>query len=163
MNNKITPLIKGLITGGLMLTVSLVLIYTNPPVSSGAEYIGYILYAAGIAWTLIAYSTSESYIHKFGAIFGQGFRCFIIVTLIMVIFTGIYSYMHPEIAEEAAKLYKADLIKEGNKTPSEIETMVTTAKKQFVTGNIMLAIFGTLTMGAIFTAAGAGLLLLRRK
>jgi Protein of unknown function (DUF4199) len=163
MNNKITPLIKGIITGALMLAISLLLIYSKQPAGSGLEYVGYIIYAGGIAWTLIAYSRSETYTAKFGAIFGQGFRCFIIVTLIMVIFTGIYSYMHPEIAEEAAKLYKADLIKDGNKMPAEIETMVTNAKKQFVTGNIMLAIFGTLIMGTIFTAAGAGLLLIRRK
>lgn len=161
--NKITPLIKGLITGILMMSTSLLLIYTKQPANSGLDNIMYVLYAAGIAWTLLAYSRSQTYVPKFGTIFGQGFRCFIIITLIMVIFTGVYSYMHPEIAEEAAKHYKADLIKDGNKTPAEIETIVANAKKQFVTGNISLAIFGTLIMGTIFTAAGAGLLLLRRK
>ena len=161
--NKITPLIKGLITGVLMVLSSLLLIYTRQPANSGLDYIVYVLYAGGIAWTLIAYSHSEAYIPKFGAIFGQGFRCFIIITLIVVIFTGIYSYAHPEIAEEGAKHYREDLIKEGNKTPAEIETIVNSAKKQFVTGQISLAIFGTLIMGTVFTAAGAGILLLRRK
>jgi hypothetical protein len=161
--NRITPLIKGLITGVLMVLTSLVLIYTKQPPNTTLNYIGYILYASGIAWTLLAYSRSETYTPTFGAIFGQGFRCFIIVTLIVVIFTGIYSSMHPEIAEEAARHYREDLVKEGNKTPAEIDSMITAAKKQFVTGNISLAIFGTLIMGTIFTAAGAGLLLIRKK
>lgn len=161
--NKITPLFKGLITGVLMVSTSLFLIYTKQPANSGLDYIVYVLFAGGIAWTLLVYSRSETYIPKFGAIFSQGFRCFIVITLIWVIFNGVYSYMHPEIAEEAAKLYKQDLIKQGDKTPAEIETIVSNAKKQFVTGNISIAIFGTLIMGAIFTAAGAGLLLLRRK
>jgi hypothetical protein len=161
--NKITPLFKGLITGALMVATSLLLIYTKQPSDSNLQYIAYALYAGGIAWTLIDYSRSSAYTGKFGDIFGQGFRCFIIIVLIMVTFTAIYTAMHPEIAEEAAKLYKADLIKQGNKTPTEIETLVSNVQKQFLTGNIMLAIFGTLIMGAIFTAAGAGLLLMRRK
>jgi hypothetical protein len=161
--NKITPLIKGIITGTLMVSTSLLLVYTKQPANSGLDYIVYVLYAGGIVWTLLAYSRSENYIPKFGAIFGQGFRCFIIITLMVVIFTGIYASLHPEIAEEAAKQYKAELIKDGNKTPAEIESIVSNAKKQFVTGNISLAIFGTLIMGTIFTAAGAGLLLIRRK
>lgn len=161
--NKITPLVKGLITGIIMLATTLLLIYTNQPANSGLQYIVYVLYAGGIAWTLIEYSRSDSYTGKFGDIFGQGFRCFIIVTLIMVIFTAVFSLTHPEIAEEAAKHYRADLIKEKNKTPAEIETMVESAKKQFTTSNISLAIFGTLITGSLFTAVGAGLLLMRRK
>lgn len=161
--NKITPLIKGLITGTLMVGATLLLIYTNQPADSRLQYIVYLLYAGGIAWTLIDYSRSANYTVKFANIFGQGFRCFIIITIMTVIFTAIYSGMHPEIAEEAAMHYKADLIKEGNKTPAEIEEIVRNVKKGFITGNISLAIFGTLIMGTIFTASGAGLLLMRRK
>jgi hypothetical protein len=161
--NKFTPLIKGIITGALMVAATLIFIYTNLPPRSPVEYIIYILYAGGIVWTLLDYSRSAAYTGKFWDIFGQGFRCFIMVSLIMVILTGIYSSMHPEIAEEAAKMYKTDLLKEGNKTPAEIDLMVQTVKKQFVTVSIMQSIFGTLISGAIFTLAGSGLLLIRRK
>jgi Protein of unknown function (DUF4199) len=161
--NKFTPLIKGIITGVLMVAATLILIYTKLPTRSPLQYIVYVLYAGGIVWTLLDYSRSAAYTGKFWDIFGQGFRCFIMVSLIMVIFTGIYSSTHPELAEEAGKLYKADLLKDGNKTPAEIDSIVEAAKKQFVTGNIMLSIFGTLMSGAIFTLAGSGLLLIRRK
>jgi len=161
--NKITPLIKGLITGVLMVSTSLLLIYTGQPADSILNYIVYILYAGGITWTLLAYSHSESYSATFGAIFGQGFRCFIIITLIMVIFVGVYAKAHPEMAKEALEQYEADLKKQGNRNEAERKELINTAKKQFVTGQVFLAAFGTLITGALFTAAGSGLLLMRRK
>ena len=161
--NKITPLLKGIITGVLMIGINFLLIYTNRANSSSSTYLYYLLYAGGIARTLIDYSRSENYKANFGSIFGQGFRCFIIVTLITVLFTGIYSSMHPEIAEEAAISYRKELVKKGDKTPAEIDEEIRNIKKNFVTGNISLAVFGSLITGAVFTAAGAGLLLMRRK
>jgi hypothetical protein len=160
--NRITPLFKGLITGLVMIAVSLLLNITGKAAGTTNQYLFYVLYAAGIAWTLLAYSRSPNYKPTFGSIFNQGFRCFIIVSLVTVIFTGIYSSIHPEIAEQAAVAYRADLVKEGNRTPAQIDEMVKTAKDRFVTGNVSLAAFGTLITGALFTAAGAGLLIMRR-
>ena len=166
MINKITPLVKGLITGVLMLAITLSLIYSKQSADGGLSYLVYAVYAGGIAWTLIAYSRSPNYNPSFGSIFGQGFRCFIVVVLVIVTFTAVYGYMHPEIAEEAAKLTKESLLKEGaksDKTPAEIDIIAETIKKQYITSIISQTIFGTLLTGAIFTAAGAGLLLMRKK
>lgn len=146
-----------------MVIFQLIMLYTNQPGDSFVQYIAYAIYAGGIAWTLLAYSRSPEYTGKFGDVFGQGFRCFIVVVLILVIFTAIYTISHPELAEEAAKNYRADLEKAKDKMPAQIDEMVSTAKKQFLTGNIMMAIFGTLIPGAIFTLAGSALVLLRRK
>jgi len=161
--NKITPLVKGIITGIIMVILSLAFYYSQIPVESNLHYTIYILYALGIAWALIGYSSSVSYTGKFGDIFGQGFRCFIVVTLIMVAFTAIFSMQHPEFAEKAAGFYKEDLIKERNKTPAEIEKLVADAKKQYTTSLVSLTIFGYLITGAIITAAGSAFLLMRRK
>jgi hypothetical protein len=159
----ITPLVKGLITGSVMLAATLLLFYTRQPVDSPLQYIVFVLYAGGVAWTLLAYYRSPEYTGKFGDIFGRGFRCFIIITLIMVTFAGIFSYMHPEFAEEDAKLYREYLIKDGNKTPAEIGSMVKDEKENYAVKNMWRVTFGALIPGAIFTAAGAGLLLMRRK
>src|SRR5258706_2441347 len=128
--NRITPLIKGLITGVAMIAFSLVVFYASVPVDSGIQYVGYAIFAGGIAWTLIDYSRSPDYSGKFGDIFGQGFRCFILVALLLGIFTAVDGWMHPEIVAEAAKNYTADLLKQGNRTPAEIDTIVTNAKTQ---------------------------------
>ena len=160
---KITPLFKGLITGLAMLTVTILLSYTRQDPSAGSVYLVYGLYAAGIFWTLWDYSRTEKYSATFGSIFGQGFRCFIVVTLIMVIFTGIYSMTHPELAEASTQLYKAELVKKGNMLPAAVEKEANDYKTHFTTSFISTAIFGYLVIGVFFTAAGAGFLLLRRK
>ncbi len=160
--NKITPLVKGVITGIALAATSFAFYYSKLPVESSLHYSIYILYALGIAWTLISYSRSEKFTGKFGDLFGQGFRCFIIVVLIMVAYTSIFSMQHPEFAEEAAGYYRADLVKEGNKTPGEIDTLVADAKKQYTTSLVSLTIFGYLITGALFTTAGSALLMRRK-
>lgn len=164
MNKKISPLIKGLITGLVMLGIGFTMYFTRQNVESTAQTVNALIYAAGIFWTLFAYSRSEAYTGKFGDIFAQGFRCFVIVTLLMVTYTGISSKMNPEWAETSAGYYKEELLKnEKNRTPAEIEEKVALYKKQFTTGLVSTAIFGYLIMGTVFTAAGAGILLLTRR
>lgn len=160
--NKFTPLIKGIITGIVMVIVTLALYYSKLPVESNLHYAIYVIYAMGIVWALISYSRSASFTGKFADLFGQGFRCFIVVTLIMVAYTAVFSMQHPEFAEEAAAYYKEDLIKEGNKTPSEIEKLVADVKKQYTTSLVSLTIFGYLITGTIITAAGSALLMRRK-
>lgn len=159
--NKLTPLVKGIITGIALVALTLVLYYSKAD-NSNLKYLIYIIYAIGIAWTLISYSRSASFTGKFVDSFGQGFRCFIIVTLIMVAFTAIFSMQHPEFAEESANYYKAELVNEGNKTPAEIEKLVAEAKKQYTTSVVSLTIFGYLITGAVITAVGS-VFLMRRK
>jgi hypothetical protein len=163
MTKQLTPLMKGLITGLVMLAISLILYYAEVSATSRWMYIVYAIYAAGILWTLIDYSRTIAYKGKFGELFSQGFRCFIVVTLIWVTFTSIFSNMHPEIKEESAKYYRENLVKDKNKTPKEIEDEVARYKKQFTTVLVATTIFGYLVLGSVFTVAGAVLLLVRRK
>ena len=159
---RITPLVKGIITGILMAVISFLVYFTNLPPGSGLHYSIYIIFAAGIIWTLISYSRSASFTGAFADLFGQGFRCFIVATLVMVAFTAIFNIMHPEFAEEAAQYYRADLVKQRNKTPAQIDELVARAKKQYTTGIIYLTVFGYLITGAIVTAAGSAFLMRRK-
>lgn len=159
---RLTPLVKGIITGALLVVTSLLLYYFKSPADSKLNYIIYVLYAAGIAWTLISYSRSAEFTGKFADLFGQGFRCFIIVILIMVAYTAIFSMQHPEFAEEAATYYREDLVKEKNKTPGEIDKLVAEAKKQYTTSLVSITIFGYLITGAVITAIGSALLMRRK-
>ena len=160
---KITPLVKGIIAGTVMIAFSVFLQYTGRAASSAAQNLFYVLYGGAIAWTLLDYSRSENYNPSFGSIFGQGFRCFVIITLITVIFAGVNASMHPEEKAKALQSYAEGLKKEGNRNEAEIQKMIESADKQYVTSQVYLAAFGTFIIGAAFTAAGAGLLLMRKK
>ena len=160
--NKLTPLVKGIITGAIMVIASLILFYSNLPVESRVHYIVYLLFAAGIAWTLISYFRSASFTGKFADLFGQGFRCFIVIILIMAAFTAIFSMLHPEFAEEEAKYHREALIKERNTMPDQIDKLVSDAKKQYTTRAVYFTIFGYLMIGTVVTAAGSALLMRRK-
>ncbi|HTD93242.1 MAG TPA: hypothetical protein VK644_05500 [Chitinophagaceae bacterium] len=161
--NKITPLYKGLITSLAMLAVTIILDLTNYTAQSGFKYLIYGLYAGGIGWTIYGFYKSPGFVDKFTNIFGQGFKCFIVITLVMVIATGVNSKMHPEWAEQSTAYYKLELMKDKSKLPAEIESDAAAYKKAYTVSLLSTAIFGYLFIGALFTAGGAALLLMRRK
>ena len=161
--NKLTPLAKALITTAAMLGLTLYIFYSKQT-ESNLNYGVFLLYAGGITWTLIDYHRFINSLAKFGELFGQGFRCFIVITLIMVAFTGIFSATHPEFAENDAKNYREYLDKEAkDKLPAEKDELAANFKKHYTTQIISTAIFGYLIVGSIVTAAGSAVLLLRRK
>lgn len=161
MFSKITPALKGLITGLLMIGATLGLHYTKADGNSYFQYAPYVIYALGITWTLVAYRKTPAFTGKFKDLFSQAFRCFIVVTLVMVTFYGLFLSQHPEFKEENAKAYREYLVKEKNKTPAEIDQEVATSKEQFITRFISGSIFGYLLVGAV-VSVGISALLMRR-
>lgn len=161
---KLSPAIKGLITAACMIGVALFTYYGGLPANSPFQYLIYAFYAIGIVWTLVAYSKSDINTGKFGEAFNQGFRCFVVITLIMVIFTFAFSSMHPEFAEESSKAYKEELIKNpGDKTPAEIEDAVSAYKKGYTMALVYGAIFGYLIIGAVVTAVTSLIITITRR
>jgi Protein of unknown function (DUF4199) len=162
---KISAAFKGLITAALMIAVILVIYYAGKDADARLPYLVYIIYALGITWTILAYRKSSSFTGKFGDCFNQGFKCFIVVTLLVAIFYGVFNYQHPEFAEESSNAYRKhveELVAKKEKLPTDIEPEVATYKKQYTLKLVSGAIFGYLIIGAAVTAA-TSLLLTRRK
>ncbi len=153
---------KGLITGLLMVALSLLVYYIKLPFDSPVQYLIYIVYAAGIVWTLIGFSRSGEGRKPFGQYFLQGFKCFVVVTLIMVVFSFIFNKLHPEFKEEMVAAYRTELAAKGNSTPAEIEANLAKARDFYIVMLISSAIFGYLVIGSVVTAS-ASLLLLRKR
>jgi len=159
----LTATIKGLISGVIMILVSIIIYYTKGNFQNNLQYITYTIYVAGILWTLIEYSKSAGNANKFGAYFSQGFKCFIVVTLLMVIFTFVFLITQPQLKDEMAVIYKTELVKNGNYTLPEIEERVKLAKKSFLPSLVMGAVFGYLVIGAMVTAITSGFLIQKNK
>ena len=160
---SLSPTKKGLLTGLAMILVSIVIYYTKGNFQNKLQYITYSIYVAGIVWTLIEFSKSNPPSHKFGAYFSQGFKCFIVVTLLMVIFTAVFLLLQPKLTDEMAAIFKAELEKNGNYTTPEIEDKVRIAKKSFLPSLIMGAVFGYLVIGAMVTAITSGFVMQKYK
>lgn len=145
---KITPVVKGLITSAAMITAFIVIFNMGKDADPRLQYIVYLLYGLGIFWAIIDFRRDERFTGKFGDNFNQGFRCFIVVTLMMALFYGVFNYMHPEFAEESSQAYREQLISEKQKLPTEIDKEVATFKKQYTLKLVSGAIFGYLIIGA---------------
>jgi hypothetical protein len=153
---------KGLITGLVMIGISLGIFYSNQSAASPLQYLIYVAYAGGIVWTIYEFSKSEENTNKFAAFFLQGFKCFIVITLLMVVFVFVFNKLHPEFKDGMVKAYNDEMVKKGNSTPAEILKNIESAKDYYLTMLISGAIFGYLTIGAVITAA-ASLLFMKRK
>jgi hypothetical protein len=159
---KIFPAIKGLFTAVLMVAVFLLAYQGRKDNGSYLQLIVYGIYGTGITWTLLAYRRSNLFTGRFADLFGQGFKCFVVVTLCMALFYGIFNYMHPEFAEQTAHAYREQLIKEKAWLHPQVDEAVATFKKQYTLKLVSGAIFGYLIIGAAITAALSALLTKRK-
>ncbi len=162
---KISPAIKGIITAILMIGIILMIYNQGKNADTRLQYFVYAIYAIGIVWTLITFRQTEAYTGSFGNLFSQGFRCFIVVTLFMALFYGIFNYSHPEFAEESAKVYREQLelsVAKNQRLPTEVDSEVATFKKQYTLKLVSGAIFGYLIIGVAVTAAISAFLMRRK-
>ncbi|HEX6194207.1 MAG TPA: DUF4199 domain-containing protein [Chitinophagaceae bacterium] len=161
MLQNISPAIKGLITAIIMIAVSFALYNSKVTGSSPLLYLPYLIYGLGIVWTLVSYKRSPAFTGKFKDLFSQGFKCFIVITLVMIVFIAIFLRMQPQFKEESMKAYRETLIEQKSKQAPEIDAEVARLEKQFNTSIISASIFGYLIIGCIVTA-GCSALLTRR-
>jgi Protein of unknown function (DUF4199) len=155
---NITAKIKGLITGAIMIIISICIFVAKGSFENGLQYITYTTYVAGILWAIFDLKKQTANAATFKQYFSEGFKCFIIVTLMMVLFTAIFIYLHPELKEQMATLMKIEYAKAPDLTPLDIENRIAAAKKFFLPGYVMGAVLGYLFIGALISVVAAGFL-----
>ncbi|HMK03649.1 MAG TPA: DUF4199 domain-containing protein [Ferruginibacter sp.] len=149
---------KGLVTGAVMIIISVCIYLVKKNFDNGMQYIVYSTYVAGILWTLFTFKKQTDNTATFKQYFSEGFKCFIVVTLLMVIFTLVFILMHPELKEQMAAFMRTDYEKQKDMTPADVENKIEMAKKMFLPGYLMGAVFSYLVIGTLITVVGAGFL-----
>ena len=149
-----------LVTGALMMVISWVGYNNTVLTPSTTQLLVYLVFALSISITLWLRRKPE---FKFGDYFQMGFRHFILITLVMAVFTYAFAYFHPELREESAKAFQALLEKEQNKTPAEIEQDVKLYREGYNTALISRSIFGYLMAGALASVISSLGLTLQKK
>ncbi len=149
---------KGLITGGVMIIISICIFAAKRNFENGLQYITYSTYVAGILWAIFSLKKQTGNSATFKQYFAEGFKCFIVVTLLMILFTLIFILLHPELKEQMATQMKAEFLKSKDLTTVDIENRIATAKKFFLPGYIMGAILGYLFIGSLVSLVAAGFL-----
>ncbi len=154
MLNKLSAAKKGLITGLAMILVSLLFALNKQlaPVSGIGQYVIYFIYTAGVIWTMTVFGKTQKHGNTFKEFFNEGFRCFIVVTLLMVVYTFVFSKLNTDYRDATASLMRDDLLKQGNSTPAEIESQVSAMKRNFALMMTAPAVFFYLIIGALVAA-----------
>lgn len=154
-----SPLQKGLITAGLMILASLFSLYIlKNPVESYFQVVIYIIFSAGIIWSMLSYSKSTIDKKSFSYFFSIGFKSFVVVALIMTVFAFIYFSLNPEFRDNKIAENSRKLILEGSHLPAEIEENAAQLKKMFIPMMLSAAIFRYLILGAVITVIAAAVL-----
>ncbi|HEX2683236.1 MAG TPA: DUF4199 domain-containing protein [Ferruginibacter sp.] len=149
---------KGLVTGIVMIGMSLFFYYVlKLPVNKQEQYVLFALYTAGIMWSLFAhrYSAADQ---NFKSYFSTGFKTFIVVTLLMVVFTFIFFKFNTSYRDAGIAENNALLLKEGNHTAAEIESNAKQLKQAFMPLMVGIVTFKYLILGALLTVLGSGFL-----
>lgn len=162
---QLTSTIKGVITG-IVLVLFLIFYYYkfSSGTSSPIMYIEPLLFGLGIVWAIFGYNQSAGETQKFNKLFQQGFKCFVVATLMVTLYYIVFYKMHPELIEQNAVATKEYMLKnDKSKTPQEIDQLIASGKKNFITVIASMTMFQHLIIGAIVSAATAGILSLQKK
>lgn len=156
---QFTPTQKGLLTGTLMILASLFSLYIlKNPVESYFQFIVYIIFCAGVIWSLLSYSVLAADKKSFANYFSTGFKTFVVISLLMAAFAYIYFSFHVEFRDNKIAENSRMLLQQGNHLPREIEDNAVQLKKMFMPMMISAAIFRYLIIGALVTVIAAGFL-----
>ncbi len=156
---NISATYKGLITGLLMIAITLLFFYVlKKPFNGKEQYAIYIIYIAGIIWSLLEFKKKATETTKFKDYFSIGFKTFIVVTLLMVLFTYVFYTFNTQIRDAGIAENNKLLLVEGNHTPAEINNNAEQLKKIFMPMMMGINTFKYLIIGVLITVAGAGFL-----
>lgn len=149
----------GLITGIVLIILSLFSYYIlKLPVNEKEQYALYTIYTAGILTSLFLYKKSTAEDKSFKTFCSIGFKTFIVVAFLMVLYTFIFFKFNTAYRDAGIAQNNALLLKQGNHTAAEIENNANQLKQIFIPVMLGITTFKYLILGALITAIGAGFL-----
>ena len=150
---------KGIITALLLIAVSVFLFYgLKWPENGKSQYIVLVIYIAGIVWAQVTHKMNNKRYIAFKEFFSEGFKCFIVATLFMVLYTFIFYKLNPQILEKGILENNALLLKDGNHTPAEIETNANKLRSIFMPMMLSINTVKFLFLGALVAVVTGGFL-----
>jgi len=149
---------KGIILSTILIIVSIICYYGfNLPENGKSQYLILSIYLLGIIWVLLTVDHSLKP-YRLRDYFSEGFKAFIVVTLLMTVYTFIFHKINPQIMEKGISDNNALLYEEGNKTTHEIEENAEKLRSIFIPMMLMISTISYLILGALITLVTAGFL-----
>ena len=142
-----------------MVAASLILFYVfHFPENGKNQYFIYGINAAGILTALIFFNKNSREEKAFKNYFSEGFKVFVVVTLVMAVFTFIFYKLNPQILENALVEINTYNSKDVDKTPAEVTANAEKLRGIFIPMMVATNIVKNLVLGALITIVAAGFL-----
>ena len=123
---------------------------------SSASLLGMLgIYVAGLIWIVSTAHVSKKH---FSLLFQSGFKSFILMTFLMIVFFIIFHKLNRQILDDFIRENNRMIAESGNKTPTEIETNEALLRSYFVPMTISFYTLVLLITGAITSALTAVLI-----
>ena len=149
----------GLITGGLMVLVSLLMFYQfHMPDTGTVKYVCYSIYSIGIIVSLFIFKHNNVEGKEFKDYFSEGFKTFVVVSLIMAIFTFVFYKMNPQIFEKTIEEINKINALDTNKTPTEVIENGNKIRNIQLPMTVTINTLMYMIIGALISLIGAGFL-----
>jgi cobalamin synthase len=156
---KINATRIGLITAAVMILASLFFYYVlKLPVNSNSQFIVWAIYVAGVIVSLLYFQKNSDEPKTLKNYFSQAFKCFIVITLLMAIYTFIFYKLNPQILETALTENNKLILAEGNRTPMEIAENEKKLRDIYIPMMLAVHTVKNLILGALTGIIGAAFL-----
>jgi hypothetical protein len=155
--NVTTSATKGIVLSLILIVIALATYFLNMNQSSSLQYISYVVFIAGIIWSVTSYGKQIDHNSTFGKYFTHGFKTAATVTVIMVIYVIIFVTLFPDMKEKAMEAARKSMEAKGNLTPDQINQALGITQKFFTVFLIAGTLVGYLIFGAIASLIGAGI------
>ncbi len=149
----------GLITGGIMVLVSLLMFYQfHLPDTGTVKYVCFSIYTIGIIISLFLFKNKNIEGKEFKDYFSEGFKTFVVVSLIMAIFTFVFYKMNPQIFEKTIEEINKINALDTNKTAAEVIENGNKIRNIQLPMTVTINTLIYVVIGALVSLIGAGFL-----
>ena len=156
---KINATRIGLFTAVIMILASLFFYYVlKLPVNSYSQFVIWAIYMAGVVVSLLHFQKYTDQPKTLKNYFSQAFKCFIVITLLMAIYTFIFYKINPQILETAIAENNQLILAEGNRTPMEIAENEKKLRDIYIPMMLAVHTVKNLILGAFTGIVGAAFL-----
>lgn len=152
-----TSTTKGIVISLILIVIALISYFLNLDTSGPLQWIGYLVFIAGIVWSVNLYGKQMNHVSTFGNYFAHGFKTAAVVTVIMLLYVIVFIYLFPDMKEKGIEAARKKMEAKGELSQDQISQGLEFTRKHFMLIAIAASLFFYLVVGAIAALIGAGI------
>jgi hypothetical protein len=139
-----------------MVIAALLLFYgLKLPPQGYNQFVVLVIYVLGLLWSMISLKLNSPEAEGFKVYFTEGFKTFIVVTLVMVVYVFIFYKLNPQILNGVIEENNKLVVAGENHTPAEILENNRKIRDIFVPMTLAINTIKYLLIGAFVSVLGA--------